>query len=84
MRPSNNLEKKRLLQAHIESSGSQFFRTTAGIKSGPDALDESRFIMTFLTILGVTEILCSFRLVIEGNISKEILESSRLEFLIYL
>ena len=37
--------------------------------------------MTFLTILGVTEILCSFRLVLEGKTYKEITESSRLEFL---
>ena len=37
--------------------------------------------MTFLTILGIMEILCSFRLVLEGKISKEIPESSRLEFL---
>ena len=37
--------------------------------------------MTFLTILGVTEILCSFRLVPEGRTGKEIPESSRLEFL---
>ena len=36
--------------------------------------------MTFLTVLGVTEILC-FRLIIEGKTSKEISESSRLEFL---
>ena len=36
--------------------------------------------MTFLTILGVTEILCSFRLVLEGK-TGEIPESSRLEFL---
>ena len=64
-----------------ESSGSQFFRTTTGIQSGPDAFDKSRFIMTFLTILGVTEILCSFRLVLEGKTGKEIPESSRLEFL---
>ena len=64
-----------------ESSHLQFFRTTTGIQSGPDAFDESRFAMTFLTILGVTEILCSFRLVLEGKIGKEILESSRLEFL---
>ena len=35
----------------------QSFTTTTGIKSGQDAFDESRFIMTFLTILGVTEIL---------------------------
>ena len=38
-------------------------------------------IMTFLTMLGVTEILCSFRLVLEGKTGKEIPESSRLEFL---
>ena len=38
--------------------------------------------MTFLTILGVTEILCSFRLVLEGKTDKKIPESSRLEFLI--
>ena len=37
--------------------------------------------MTFLTILEVTEILCSFKLVLEGKTSKEIPESSRLEFL---
>ena len=37
--------------------------------------------MTFLTILGVTEILFSFRIVLEGKTGKEILESSRLEFL---
>ena len=64
-----------------ESSGSQFFRTTTGIQSGPDAFEKSRFIMTFLTILGDTEILCSFKLVLEGKTDKEIPESSRLEFL---
>ena len=37
--------------------------------------------MTFLTILEVTEILCSFRLVLEGKTGKEIPESSRLEFI---
>ena len=37
--------------------------------------------MTFLTFLGVTEILCSLRLVLEGNLGKEISEFSRLEFL---
>ena len=37
--------------------------------------------MTFLTMLGVTEILCSFKLVLEGKAGKEIPESSRLEFL---
>ena len=37
--------------------------------------------MTFLTILGVTEILCGFRLVLEGKTGEEIPESLRLEFL---
>ena len=37
--------------------------------------------MAFLTILGVAEILCSFRLVLEGKTDKEIPESSRSEFL---
>ena len=64
-----------------ESSGSQFFRNTTGTQSGPDTFDESRFVITFLTILGVTKILCSFRLVLEGKTGKEIPKSSRLEFL---
>ena len=37
--------------------------------------------MTFLTILGVREILCSFSLVLERKTGKKILESSRLDFL---
>ena len=37
--------------------------------------------MTFLTILGVTEMFCSFKLVLEWKIGKEITESPRLEFL---
>ena len=37
--------------------------------------------MTYLTILGVMEILCSFRLVLQGQTGKKIPESSRLEFL---
>ena len=61
-----------------ESLGSQFLRTTTGIQSGPDAFDESRFVMTLLTILGV---ICSFRLVLEGKAREEVLESSRLDFL---
>ena len=64
-----------------ETSDRQFLRTTTGIQSGQDAFNESRFITTFLTILGVTEILCSFRLALEWKIGKEIPDSSRLEFL---
>ena len=37
--------------------------------------------MTFLTILGDAEIVCSFRLVLEGKTGKGIPESSRLVFL---
>ena len=37
--------------------------------------------MTSLIVLGVIEILCSFRLVMEGKTGLEIPESSRLEFL---
>ena len=37
--------------------------------------------MTGLTILGVTEILCNFRFVLERKIGKEIPKSSRLEYL---
>ena len=50
-----------------ESSSSQFFRNTTGIQPGPVAFDESRLVITFLTILGVTEMLCSFRLVLQGK-----------------
>ena len=48
-----------------ESSGSQFFRTTTRIESGPG------FIMTFLTILEPKEILRSFRLVLEWKKGEE-------------
>ena len=37
--------------------------------------------MTFFTIWGVTEILCSFKFILEGKIGKEIPELLRLEFL---
>ena len=37
--------------------------------------------MIYLTIFGVTEILCSFRVVLEVRTGKEIPKSSRLEFL---
>ena len=64
-----------------ESSGLQFVRTTTGIQPGSDTFDESRIVLTFLTILRVMEILCSWTLVLEGKIGKEIPESSRLKFL---
>ena len=62
-----------------KSLGSQFFRITTEIKSGPYTFNESRLVMTFLTILGITEILCGFRLVLEEKTGKKIPEL--LEFL---
>ena len=46
-----------------------------------DTFNKSRLVMTFLTILRVTETLCSLRLVLEGKTGKEIPESLRLESL---
>ena len=51
------------------------------MQSGPDAFNKSRSIATFLTILEVTEIFYSFKLVLEGKTGKEVPESSRLEFI---
>ena len=68
-------------QPYRKTTHHQFIRNTTRVQSGPDAFDKSRFPVTFSTILGVTEILCSFRLVLEGKPGKEIPESSRLEFL---
>ena len=64
-----------------ESSDSPFFRTTTRLQSGRDTFDYSRFFMTFSTNLGIMEIFCSFRLVIEGKTATEIPELSQLEFL---
>ena len=64
-----------------ERSASQFFRSTTEIRSWPEDSDESRFVMTFLAVLGVTKILCSSRLVLKVKTGQEIPASSRLEFL---
>ena len=87
MRSCNNLKNLTLSDTYwrvqlkhiLKCSGSQFFRSTTGIQSVRDAIDESRFAMTFLNILGVMEI-CSFRLVLKGKTGKEMPQSSRLEF----
>ena len=57
-----------------ESSDSQFFSTTDRIQSGRDTSDKSRLVVTFLINLGVSEILCSFRIVLKGKAGKEIPE----------
>ena len=43
--------------------------------------DESRLALTFLTILGIIEILCSFRLVLERKTGKVTSQSSKLGLL---
>ena len=48
---------------------------------GPVASDQSKLFTTILIILGVTEILCSFILVLEGKTGKKMSESSILKFL---
>ena len=65
----------------FKCSGSQLFRTTTRIQLGSNVFDESGFVMTFLTIFGVTEILCSFKLVLDGKAGKGIPDSSRIAFL---
>ena len=44
------------------------------IPSGLDPLKESRSVMSISLLLVVNEILCSFRLALEGKASKEIPE----------
>ena len=56
-----------------EISGSQFFRNTTGIQSGPEAFDESKLVITFLTIFGAMEILSNFRPFLEGKTGLEFL-----------
>ena len=67
--------------AIIYSPGSIIYSPGSKTVSEPDVFDESRFVMTFLIILAVAEILYSFRLVLEGKFVKEMSESSRLKFL---
>ena len=59
-----------------ESSGSLLSRTTTGIQPGLGTFGKARWVMTFSTNMGVTEILCSFRLVLKEKTGKEIPESS--------
>ena len=83
MRPPNNLEIKifqtlKSLRIKVQVT---VLQSTNGMQSGPDVFDKSRLIITFLTNLGVTEILCSFKLDFERKACKEIPESSRFESL---
>ena len=70
-----------LKKVYVRNSGSQFYKTTTAIQSGPGTFDKSRFVMTFLTILAVKFLVITARLVLERKTGKEIPKSSRLEFL---
>ena len=85
MIPSSNLENKTTEDTYwriqlVWKKFPAYSSLEPPLQSGPDAFDKSRFIMTFLTILGVTEILCSVKLVLEEKTGKKIPKSSRLEF----
>ena len=80
MKPSNNLEKK--APSDTYSRVQLVCKEVQAHSSLEPPLEYNRrLIMTFLTVLKVTEILCIFRLVLEGKTYKEISGSSRLEFL---
>ena len=93
MRPSNILDTFRNLLKSSASmyqiSGSKFFRTTTEIQSDQMPLMNQASLWHFwhllwhfvITIFGVMEILCSFRLALEVETIEEIPDSSRLEFL---
>ena len=83
MRTSNSLDFVRhilkISATMSKSLGSHFFRTNTTIQS--DTFEKSRLVITCLTNWRVTWTSYSFRVVLEGKVGKEILESSRLEFL---
>ena len=82
MRPSNNLENKNPSDTYWRVE-LVFEKVQAHSSLSPPMKynQNQSSLMTSLSILGVTEILCSFRLVLEEKTGKEIPKSSRLEFL---
>ena len=83
MRPSKNLENKipsgtyrrgQLVCMKVQFNSS----LEPPLNHGQDAFGKSRLVITSITILGVTEMLFSFRLVLEGKTGKETTESLRL------
>ena len=82
MRPFNYLENMNLSDTYwrvlLACMKFRLFKTTTRMQSGTDAFVKSRLvIMAFLTNLGVTEILCCFRSVLEGKTGEKIPESLR-------
>ena len=88
MRPSNNLENKtpsdtywRVQLVCVKVQATTSLEPPLEYNQKQMLLMNQGLLWPLLTILGVTEILCSFRLVPEGKTGKEIPEPSILEFL---
>ena len=88
MKPSNNLENKTPSDTYwrVQPIWKEFQAYTSleppqECNQDFDAFSKSRFVMTFVTILRVREILCGFTLLLKRKTGKEILQSSRLVFL---
>ena len=62
-----------------ESCDSQFFRATTRIQPELYTFDKSRLVMTILTNVGVTRILCRLRLAVAWKTSKDIPKSLRFD-----
>ena len=74
--PQTNIEK---ISQYVKYSVSQIFRTSPGIKSVVDITEKEKtlvIILITLTIVGVIEISCSFRLVLEENVGRELHQMS--------
>ena len=80
MKPSNNLENKtpsdtyRRVQLICKKVPAHSSIEPPLEYNQDQMLFDKRFFMTILTICGVTEILCSFKLVLEGKTGKDIPE----------
>ena len=86
MKPSNNLENKTPLGTYWRVELVCKKSQTNSSLEPPLENNQDQMLLTnqglfFLSILGVTEIMCSFKFLLEGKTGKEIPESSRLEFL---
>lgn len=75
--PLKHIEK---ISQYVKYLVSQIFRTSPGIKSVADITEKEKtlvIILITLTIVGVIEISCSFRLVLEENVDRELHQMSR-------
>lgn len=74
--PQTHIEK---ISQYVKYLVSQIFRSSPGIKSVADITEKEKtlvIILITLTIVGVIEISCSFRLVLEENVDRELHQMS--------